>query len=330
MRSVDGNIPLTSMLRPPHAVLLATVTVAAASVIGGDWAQSTTFRVRVTASAEARQGGVAAIAATASPGRGSCTAVVRHSGGRTIALGRKRLVQRRASWTWRVPADAAVGRWSVTVACGSSGIGRAAISVSTRSVAARVVIRRSGFSQTPLTFREGTRVSYGLVLANESPDEAALGVTVTVNFVDGQNRLLGTDSNALEAVPANGVFYFGDEASTEIGGTVARVEPIIQIRESRRNTLPSLSATNVRTLRGEEGETRVFGELANTSSRTLSPIARISAVFFDSQGAIVGGGYTFPEAAIPPGTRQSFVITVFGVPASRIATVEVSVEPEFA
>jgi len=37
---------------------------------------------------------------------------------------------------------------------------------------------------------------------------------------------------------------------------------------------------------------------------------------------------TFPPAALPPGALAAFGVTIYGPPASQIASVQASVEPE--
>ncbi len=84
-----------------------------------------------------------------------------------------------------------LGKWKITVLCGSSGSATASLLVARRTqppapTPARITVEKSGFN---FDDRFGTRqATYGIVLRNSSPDEDALDVQVTVNIVDASSR----------------------------------------------------------------------------------------------------------------------------------------------
>jgi hypothetical protein len=78
-----------------------------------------------------------------------------------------------------------------------------------------------------------------------------------------------------------------------------------------------------------DGTAIVNGDVTNEDAGNLSDFAEISAVFFDAAGHIVGGDYTFPEFALPPGAQTAFEIDTLNFPESGIAQTKVSVDPYY-
>ncbi len=302
---------------------VAAVLIAVASDVGG--ARTASVRI-ASAPSVVMQERRATVVAVVSPRTARCAAFVRPaSGSQGQRLGAKRARRGRVRWSWTVPANAATGRWRITVSCRGAGRATRAFSVARRTIPARVEIVRSGFSQSaPSEFR---RVNYGLVLMNRSPDEAALDVRLTVNFVDASNRVIDTNAYTLDFIPAGGTFNFG-QSEFDVTATVARLEVAIAVGESRPEARPVLSGENVR-IEERLGTATLVGEVRNTADRPLSSIARISAVAFDRQGNVVGGGRTYPESAVEPGFRVGFEIDLDPIEPARIASFAVSVESAF-
>jgi hypothetical protein len=75
---------------------------------------------------------------------------------------------------------------------------------------------------------------------------------------------------------------------------------------------------------------RVAGEVANPSTtRSLSSLARITFACLDASGNVIGGGFGYLIADVPPGGRVGFDDSIEALSASQIASVQVSVEPEY-
>ncbi len=191
---------------------------------------------------------------------------------------------------------------------------------------ANVVLQKSGFSFT--TDSGITDLGYGLVLQNTSPDEDALNVAITVNVVDASNVIIESDSNTIQAIPASSTYYFGDEMFPNGPATPAGLQVVIQTGSQALKSLALPPVANVRLTDYILGGTEIDGEFSNPFQKPISGVARITGVIFDSAGNVIGGGFTFPNADVPPGSRIGFSIGVSSVQPVRAASAQVSVEPE--
>ena len=131
-------------------------------------------------------------------------------------------------------------------------------------------------------------------------------------------------------IPASTTYYFGDDLFLD--GRVApnRLEVVTQIGSEAKKSLALPPVANLRLSDYILGGVEIDGEVSNPFTRSLSGLALITGVIFDSSGNALGGGFTFPEASIPPGSRIGFAIGVWGAQLSQAASAQVSVEPEFA
>jgi hypothetical protein len=196
-------------------------------------------------------------------------------------------------------------------------------------IPARVVATKSGIAQRASASTGSTFAGYGVVLQNVSPDEDAFRVTVLVNIVDAGGRILRSETDTYEEIPAGATYYAG--GNSIYTGTAARLEVTATVGERRKRAPVSLPAvSNVRVQSNIFDEAEVLGEITNTSTtRTLSSLARVTIVCFDGAGNVVGGDFAFPPTDLPPGGRGAFDTSVEGLVPSQIASVQVSVEPEF-
>jgi hypothetical protein len=146
-----------------------------------------------------------------------------------------------------------------------------------------------------------TFAGYGIVLQNVSPDEDALRVTVLVNIVDAGGRMLKSESDTYEAIPAGATYSAGGESI--FGGTPARLEITTTVgqRQKRSPSLVLPPVSNLRVTSDFLGANAV-GEVANPSTtKSLSGLARITFVCLDASGNVIGGGFTYPASAVPTG-----------------------------
>jgi hypothetical protein len=313
---------------------LSAALLSAALVAGLAAAGPASVRLRI-APASIKRGQALSIAVGVSPAGVVCRGSAEAAAGARL-LAPRRAVRGFASWVFRTTGSTALGRWDVGVACGAAGTARGHFTVRRAAppapapppvVPARVVVEKSGFStELPLGPGDDTFAGYGLVLHNVSPDEDAVGVEILLNFVDAGGLILDSATANLHAIPAGATYYFGGLATFR--GTPATMQVVsVRISTRQKKSIPGLPpVSNLRVV--EDFQTEVLGELANPYSRTLSDIARITVVCFDGVGNVIGGGDTFPPAALPPGARAAFSVTVYGPPASRVASVQASVEPE--
>ena len=164
-----------------------------------------------------------------------------------------------------------------------------------------VAMTASGFSQKEKT------VSVGLVLGNRS-DAAALNVQVVLNLIDGKGDLLATDTSTIPVIPADSPYYSGTQVFADKPGAVKRLEAAITVGDTSYEAYKLPKVSNV-TLQNEPYiGLQATGELRNTLPEPLSSLAQITAVVYNSAGKVIGGGFTFPEAEVPPGSRISFTV----------------------
>jgi len=109
---------------------------------------------------------------------------------------------------------------------------------------------------------------------------------------------------------------------------VTRLEVNVQAGGHQKRLIGTLPpVANIRTS-DSFGSLDVIGEFSNPYTQTMSSLARITAVCFDAAGNVIGGGRSYPQAAVPPGGRIGFSVSVEGLSASQIASAQVSVEPD--
>jgi hypothetical protein len=189
-----------------------------------------------------------------------------------------------------------------------------------------VAVSKMGFSQD-----EHGEVGYGFVLVNNSAQEDALDVTVTVNVLDASGTIIATEAEAINVIPAGETFYLGG-ATYASGEKADQLEPIVAVGSSEEASYPLPAVSRVRLINEEYLGLRVRGEVENTLDQPLSQLARIGIVVFDSRGEVVGGGFTFLDADLPPGRRASFDAGngVGAIPPNRAESAMASVDNEVA
>ena len=138
-----------------------------------------------------------------------CTLSVRYQGGtRQPGLGAATATRGRAAWTWHVPTDVQAGPAQTTVRCARAGAATRSLVIVGRLVEPKITVEKQGFSIRPSP-GTGTRLSYGLILHNESPDRDAMNVSVQTNFVLADNNLLGTDTQRVTGIPPGADYALG-------------------------------------------------------------------------------------------------------------------------
>lgn len=296
-------------------------------------AQREAVRVRVAPS-NVSAGDSLFITAAVSPAQASCTATITRPGAAASKLPRRRANRGVVSWRWTVPKAAKGGVGVVRVVCSGAGVGLARFRITAQppppppTIPARVVVTKSGFAQRA-SLIGSTFLGYGMVLQNVSPDEDALDVRVLVNILDSSGVILDSETDTYALIPAGTTYYAGGDSIFK--GTAARLEITVTVGERRPKSAIELpQVANLRVELNVFDEAEVVGEVINAStSRTLSDLARITFVAFDGAGNVIGGGFTYPPAALPPGGRAAFRKTVEGLSPSQIASVQASVEPEY-
>lgn len=278
---------------------------------------------------KAFQGQPASLTVVVRPTGVRCSPTIRYADGSAQRLRTTAARAGRASWKWTVPAKARLGAATASVSCGKAGrVARSFAVVGPPTAPAQVNVRKSGFSQR---VRFSNRdVSYGIVLHNPSPENDALSVTVLVNFVDATNRVVDTDTANVAAVGAGTEYYLGGSTSIPDASQVSSLEIVVRIggQEPKRKRSPAVSDILVQQARYDPGWVgAVVGQIENDWKTMLLLSTRISAVVFDSSGAVIGGAQGMTNAGQLPGVRAYFNAgsSVSSIPFDRAASASVSV-----
>ena len=281
----------------------------------------------------ALQGDDVRIAVSVRPAGVRCTLSVHYHGG-TPQLGIAPAVAAggRASWTWHVPTNVQAGAAQATVRCARAGSASRTLVIVGRLVAPKITVKQQGFSVRPNSFGSGSRLSYGLILHNESGERDALSVTVQINFVLADDHLLGTDSRRVDGIAAGSDYALGNTVSFPGAAPIVRLEVVIQVDSFAPRSIHFPTLANIHIvpqLFDPSWVGTIEGELQNTDPVLTLRSAQLSAVVFDSAGNIVGGGTGFAFQSLPPGARQFLQLSSgFDViPLERAATTMVSITP---
>jgi hypothetical protein len=217
--------------------------------------------------------------------------------------------------------------------CGSSGFASKRFIIVSPVPAAQVVISASGFTQSNFTSSSETFISYGVVLQNKSANVDALGVKVTVAFVDTLGRSVTSNATAVTGIPAGSNFYLGGLASSNVSLTVASMSVTISATSSQahRLVLPPVSGMSLQT---ESFGDSVSGTFTNPYQAPIPSYANIYVVYIGPKGNVVGGESETSGAAVQPGQSVAFGfsgnssdINPYFVQPSSVSTVQSSVDP---
>lgn len=271
----------------------------------------------------------------AAPSGALCSLSVRYrDGSKQKGLAPARALGGRATWTWNVGVHTKAGTGRMTASCGRAGRATRSLVVVGQLIPPTIAIEKDGFSVRPHDYASGSDVSYGVILRNRSPNADALNVNVLVNFVMANNKLLGSKSTNLSVLRAGSSYALGDTMTFPAAAPIARLEIVVQIgdRQAATKRIPAIANVVIEpdqfkpTWVGD-----IAGELINTDARLTLQNAQLSAVVFDKQGNVIGGGNGSSFFALPPGTRSVFKLT-FGfnaIPTAQANSAFVSVVPSY-
>jgi hypothetical protein len=268
------------------------------------------------------------------PAGSICTLRVRYHDG-SVQPGLRRVVAThgRASWSWSVPTSVQAGAAVATVRCGRAGSLSRRIVIVGRVVEPKMVVEKTGFSMRA-SASGATRLSYGIILHNPSPTQDATNVTVQTNFVLADDHLLGTDNRPVAVIPAGGDYALGSMVSFPGAAPIVRLEVVVQVRSFVEHSvhLPTLDNIHIVPKLSEPSWVgTIEGELQNTDPTMTLRTATLSAVVFDADGNIVGGGSGFASQQLPPGARE-FLRLGNGfdvIPVNRAAATTISISPSW-
>jgi hypothetical protein len=292
--------------------------------------------VRITyATPKVSQRGVLTVRASVKPTRTICTLTLHGPHARIIRLRARRNQAGRLQWRYRVPRAVAPGHWTARVSCGSRTKTARAFVVESPVLKANVVAASSGFTVSDPSAYSQPFISYGVVLDNQAANVDALNVAVTVSFTDTLGRSVDTETSTLTGIPANGTFYLGGLASSNISLTVASMNVSVTVgsTQSHRLTLPPVTGLSLQPA-SDGFASGISGTIQNPYANAIPSTAEIYVVYLNAQGSVIGGDSESTGAALSPRSSVPFSFDEFStdinsswIPASDVATVDGSVDP---
>jgi hypothetical protein len=280
------------------------------------------------------QGNTMMLSIRVSPANTQCALTVRYKGGDTQnGLPIVTPVGGRATWRWRVPRTVEPGPAKLSVWCPGAGRASRTLTVIGGVIPAKIQVVKSGWSERPYPFG-GTGVSYGVILANTSPEQDAQDVTVLVNFVMADNRLIGSATVHVSDIAAGTQHAMGGELQFPGGAPIARLEVVVTIgkRAPATHGKPGLSQIRVMpSIFEPQWAGSIEGEIQNDSPKRTLQSAELSGVILDGAGNVIGGATGYGAASLPPAARVFFKIEngLRPISMSRVASALVSVVPTY-
>jgi hypothetical protein len=308
------------------AALLAMVVLCAAGGLAGT-ASAGNAKLRITYLTPTVSPGGTLTIKVAGPVGARCGGQILPSpspSARLITLASHALTSGRGAWSYRLPLDAALGKWTVILVCrAGGGIATGFFKVGAPPVApAQISVLKSGFSTQ--TFGSATFLYCGVQLQNTSTASDARNLVVTVTFADTQGRSLTSDEVDLTVIPAGQTFYASCLQISNVTLSVGSVQVSVKVGKSvpKKAQLPVVSAL---TLAPDSfGTPTLTGSITNPYAQAMPPDAEIYAVYYNANGNIVGGDRKNAGASIQPGATVGFSFTDLD---PSIASAQVSVDP---
>ena len=233
-----------------------------------------------------------------------------------------------------MPVRVHFGDWSAVISCGSVGHTSKRFMVFNPLPVAQVAVAASGFTQSTYPSNSETFISYGVVLQNNSIIGDALGVTVTVAFVDTLGRSVTIDTTTLTGVPAASKFYLAGLATSNVSLTVASMKVTVAVASTQKHRLALPPVSGLSLQADNPGYESVNGTFTNPYQTPMSSDATIYVVYFGPQGNVVGGVSETTGAAVQPGQSVAFGFSDFSsdigpnsIQPSNVSTVQSSIDP---
>jgi hypothetical protein len=278
------------------------------------------------------QGNDMSVTLSVSPAGSRCSGSARYKGGATQAISTVTAAGGRATLRWKVDRSTKPGPARVYVSCGAAGRASRTFTVIGAVLPPAIHVVKSGWSVRAMS-GTGSSVSYGVILANQSTTRDALDVKVLVNFVMADNRLIGSATTHVADIAAGSQHAVGGDLLFPGGAPIDRLEIVAITGRAGPAThlFPGLSSIRVMPSPYEPfWAGSVEGEVQNDSTSTLAR-GELSAVVFDAEGNVIGGGHGSFFAPLPPATRLFFKISqgVRAIPIDKVAGAMVSIVPSY-
>lgn len=239
----------------------------------------------------------------------------------------------RAVFRFKLPEASVAGQGRVNAICkGAKRLSRKITVAATATRRAELIVDARGFSQRDKPFG-GASVSYGLLLRNSSPDQDALDISLLVNFIDANDRVLQSHTQTVSVIRAGSTYALGGSQNLPDWTPVSRLEVVYQIggRTAASARFPLVENIRIVASRDPGWVGSVDGEVINTDAMLALRTSRISTVLFDAAGNIVGGSTGFLTTQLLPGARVFFTANsgANSIPLQRAAMARVSVDPTY-
>ena len=276
----------------------------------------------------------ATVAIAVRPAGVRCTLTVRYAdGSMQRGLAAVRAVNGKARWTWRVPLTADAGAARVVAWCKGVGkLTRTVVVIGATDARAKVVVGETGFTQRPDRYCCGSTVSYGIVLRNPDVAYDAVSISVLVNFLNADGRILGSKSDRVAGIAAGSEYAFGGWMRLGAQTVVTRLEIVVITASRAPRTLhfPATTAIGFEQAVGDPGWVgAVAGELVNDNARMTLSRAKLSVIVRSPEGTILGGSTAYVSVALLPGTRVLWkaLTGLKSIPIEQASSAQVSIEP---
>lgn len=184
-----------------------------------------------------------------------------------------------------------------------------------------VEIADSGYS-TFTAYDDSTRASWAAVLTNPNDDLwLATSIDVTVTMLDDAGSVLASESDSLAVLlPGQSGAVTGSTLDDVDGLADIRVQARVRNWEREDGPFGSFETSDVSVREDQFGGWTATGQVASTFTEDFDDVYA-TAVFRDSDGAIIGGAFTFIDF-VPGNGDTSFQIDALddidGVESSEV------------
>jgi hypothetical protein len=313
-----------------YALLLAALLAPGAALASSGSASSPA--VKFLSAGRAYQGKPYSVMVAVKTGT-TCTLAARYADGvAQSGLGTAPAASGKATWKWTVPPVAAPGPARLTARCGSASAKRIITVVGTL-IPPKIAVVKSGWSVRQR--QVGSAVSYGVLLKNTSPNANALKVSVQVNFVLADNKLIGTATQSVPLISAGTTYNHAGSLQFPGAAPIAKLELVIIVgarEKAQRLREPAVDNIAAVPQSFDPAWTAwVQGEVINDHPSLALKSVQLSAVMFDVNGNVLGGATGGAYNLLPPGTRQVFKLSsgADAVPFAKVASSAVSALPTY-
>lgn len=191
-----------------------------------------------------------------------------------------------------------------------------------QSARQNVSIVSKGFTQLAPDSIGSSYVSYGVILKNPNASHwIADDVEVNITFYNAAGTVVKSESDTVNVLLPGQTAAVGDDAEAT-GATRMEVQALVSDWEASDTETGAFAATGVSVQQQSFGELQVNGTLSSTFAKDLKDV-HATAIFYNAQGAIVGGAFTYVDfvpAGGKVGVEVSSMNDVPGVTKAEIYT----------